>query len=579
MISKLKILKLFMKKARKKTSHVWDDFDTVTHPDGSKKSQCKFCKQTYCTQVSGPTTQLIRHLNNCVQRKLALGSVEKKQKMLSFETIESDSVNLTTFKYDHAKVREAASHMLLYHEYPFMHVEHVLFNKFMRTVSPYWQKISRTTAKNDSLMTYNLQKKKLVTTLKSVNRISIITDLWKSGQKIHYMVVTGHFIDDNWKLQKRVLNFCYVPLPHSGNLQGTFKLLKKKLLFDGKLFHVRCCAHIINLMVQDGLSVIGGVIECVREAVKYLVASEPRLIQFSEIAKQLQLPSKKLILDCPTRWNSAYLMLSAALEFKDVFPRYSERDLGFAYVPSYEEWEKVERVCQFLEIFNDVTNIISGSEYPTSNLFLTELKDSLYELYNEYVALHSQAYNELISQQSTTAADSLNSASLGRKVVTGRSKYESFVRQSDSIQPVKSDLDIYLEEGVYICQQGMDSEFDALEWWKANSLKYRILSKMARDILSIPITSVASESTFSAGSRVIDPYRASLATDTVEMLLCGADWVRAYHGLKKGSDVVAVLQVTWKWTITFGTLSTQDILALGIFDGLFYFVMLLNTNM
>ncbi|KAF7140574.1 hypothetical protein RHSIM_Rhsim06G0090000 [Rhododendron simsii] len=150
--------------------------------------------------------------------------------------------------------------------------------------------------------------------------------------------------------------------------------------------------------------------------------------------------------------------------------------------------------------------------------------------------MHSQSYNELISQQSTTEAGSLNSALLGRKVVTGRSKYESFVRQSDSIQPMKSDLDIYLE-GVYICQKGKDSQFDVLEWWKANSLKCRILSKMAHDILSIPITSVASESTFSAGSKVIDPYRASLATKTVAMLLCKADWARAYHGLKKGSDV------------------------------------------
>ncbi|KAI8534543.1 hypothetical protein RHMOL_Rhmol10G0098500 [Rhododendron molle] len=245
-------------------------------------------------------------------------------------------MNLTTFKYDYTKVRKAASHMLLYHEYPFMHMEHVLFDKFMKTVSPYRQKISRTTAETDSLATYNLQKKRLVTTLKFVNRISITTDLWKSGQKIHYMVVTGHFIDDDWKLQKRVLKICYVPPPHSRvviadafykcitgwgienkvasitmdnasyndltlkNLQGTFKLLKKKLLFDGKLFHVRFCALILNLMVQDGLSVIGGVIEWVREAVKYLVASESRLIQFSEIAKQLQLPSKRLILDCLT---------------------------------------------------------------------------------------------------------------------------------------------------------------------------------------------------------------------------------------------------------------------------------------
>lgn len=101
-------------------------------------------------------------------------------------------------------------------------------------------------------------------------------------------------------------------------------------------------------MVQDGLSVIGGVIECVQEGAKYLVLSESCLIQFSEIAKQLQLPPKRLILDCPTHWNSASLLLSAALEFNDVFPKYSERDLGSAHVPSYEEeWEKVEMVSIF----------------------------------------------------------------------------------------------------------------------------------------------------------------------------------------------------------------------------------------
>ncbi|XP_073295187.1 zinc finger BED domain-containing protein RICESLEEPER 4-like isoform X2 [Primulina huaijiensis] len=73
------------------------------------------------------------------------------------------------------------------------------------------------------------------------------------------------------------------------------------------------------------------------------------------------------------RWNATYFMLSTALEFKDVFPRYQQRDPTYNSLPSDEDWDKVIVVCSFLEEFNEVTHIISGSEYPTSNLFLPEL--------------------------------------------------------------------------------------------------------------------------------------------------------------------------------------------------------------
>jgi hypothetical protein len=61
---------------------------------------------------------------------------------------------------------------------------------------------------------------------------------------------------------------------------------------------------------------------------------------------------------------------------------------------------------------------------------------------------------------------------------------------------------------------------------------------MARDLLAVPISTVASESSFSAGGRVIEPHRASLSIDTVQMLLCGSDWVRALHGIKKKSRIL-----------------------------------------
>ncbi|KAL8090047.1 hypothetical protein AgCh_039494 [Apium graveolens] len=59
---------------------------------------------------------------------------------------------------------------------------------------------------------------------------------------------------------------------------------------------------------------------------------------------------------------------------------------------------------------------------------------------------------------------------------------------------------------------------------------------MALDVLNIPISTVASESTFSASGRVIEPHRSCLKPETIEMLLCGDDWARELYGLKKSNQ-------------------------------------------
>ncbi|KAH0650391.1 hypothetical protein KY284_030303 [Solanum tuberosum] len=61
----------------------------------------------------------------------------------------------------------------------------------------------------------------------------------------------------------------------------------------------------------------------------------------------------------------------------------------------------------------------------------------------------------------------------------------------------KSELDLYLEEKNLDYQTF--HEMDVIKYWKDNEKKYPNLSVMARDVLSVSITTVASESTFSIG--------------------------------------------------------------------------------
>ncbi|CAL9217351.1 unnamed protein product, partial [Arabidopsis halleri] len=106
------------------------------------------------------------------------------------------------------------------------------------------------------------------------------------------------------------------------------------------------------------------------------------------------------------------------------------------------------------------------------------------------------------------------------------------------VNNTKSHLDIYLAEPRL--EWKAFPNLDVLRYWKDNQHRLGDLALMVLDILSIPITTVSSESAFSIGSRVLTPYRNRLLPQNVRALLCTRNWLRGFAEYKVTSPLLVL---------------------------------------
>jgi hypothetical protein len=89
------------------------------------------------------------------------------------------------------------------------------------------------------------------------------------------------------------------------------------MYFGGEHLHARCCAHILNILVQDGLALAHRAIDKIRELVKQINSSPSRIQAFNGILERSGLPLKDgLTLDVPNFWNSTCDMIMEFIEYK-----------------------------------------------------------------------------------------------------------------------------------------------------------------------------------------------------------------------------------------------------------------------
>ncbi|XP_056862270.1 zinc finger BED domain-containing protein RICESLEEPER 2-like [Raphanus sativus] len=324
--------------------------------------------------------------------------------------------------------------------------------------------------------------------------------------------------------------------------------------------------------LRDGLAEVKESLVAIRNAVKYVRSSGPRLQSFQLRVLTGKVSRGSLSLDCTTRWNSTYLMLCAALKFRVAFEKLLAEDMlyndyfneaeetGFKRVgpPTSHGWDEVQSLSnsrdgllqiqaremrnKFEKYWDGLIIIASvfdprnkmqfacicfdklyGKKSVESSHLRSSIRTLLKDLYEEYaVKMRPQPHGDSggnTSENVEHEACNLFDISDDDEEYEGKDSLYSEMESEVANDEGSSELDIYLmERPVPRTTNRMGREFDVLSWWSRNSAKYPVLSDMVKDVIAIQVSSVASESAFSTSGSFLDPYRSCLTPYMIEAL-------------------------------------------------------------
>ena len=465
---------------------------------------------------------------------------------------------------------------------------------------------------------YETVKQKVMTKVQQVSCVNLTVDLWTNRQMRSFLGITAHFISNNWEMESVMLGcnrvmgrhtaenilawfeeviaeFCiqqkvkHIVTDSGANVKKAFFTLPgfdeddqeaesdddigddgEKINFDHQNMpvdelsfeHHACFAHVIQLVVKDGLRKAGS-INSVLKRCSRLVAH----VRKSTIAADVLQNEKKMQYDTVTRWNSQLKMVRSVLAISED----KLQELEEAPVLSAHDRIVLRDLVEILTPFEEATDFVQVDLLPSSGYVIPCVKGLAHHL--QQISLRFKSpfvgalrasfdkrtpyYEETVAYKlaavldprfklrwSSDEPEKLNTIQLLRNATdavvscTG----ENSCRESADSQPLppakkskvndKSlfnfmcDTDTSKEDSVpdakideYLKEPCAPLDTNPARFWLENRAKFPILAEVAREVLSIPSSSSPVERLFSIAGKVFTPERCRLTDAKFQKLM------------------------------------------------------------
>lgn len=247
------------------------------------------------------------------------------------------------------------------------------------------------------------------------SRLSVTLDFWTSYEKIVYMSVKCHWIDENWVSQNVLLDVCRIPYPSTGSevfqvlmdvlvmynidsrilacthnnsqhsIHACHELARQLKTRDLPFCYIPCAARTLKTIIEAGLENVKPILSKIREFILHIHSNQEMMEDFKHWTEVYQEGSWKLPFDHSANWNSDYNMLDVVKKapnaIENTIKKVEEIFVPRDWVLTTAEKSVIDVLHSYLEPFFKTTTNLCNCKLPTLGLVFFFM-DHVFELIN-----------------------------------------------------------------------------------------------------------------------------------------------------------------------------------------------------